>query len=426
MKLWQKGTPTDQKVDHFTVGKDRIYDLVLAPYDCKSSIAHAQMLGNVGLISKEEATLLEDELKAIELSAINGSFQIEEEFEDMHSKIEFLLIQKLGELGKKIHTARSRNDQVLVALQLYIKKELKEVKSLTKNLFDLLIALAEKHKTVLMPGYTHMQVAMPSSFGLWFSAYAESLIDDLHVLNSVLKIVDQNPLGSAAGFGSSFPIDRKVTTETLGFDEPKYNVMAAQMGRGKLEKTTAVALGLLGATLAKLAQDICLYMGQDYNFISFPDDLTTGSSIMPHKKNPDVFELIRGKCNLLQGLPQQLTLLTSNLSSGYHREMQLAKGPIIDAFQEIKSCLEMMHFSLRSIEVKDQSQEEKYRYMYSVDTLNEWVKKGMPFREAYQKMGAEIAAGKFTPKKDLNHTHLGSIGNLQLDAIQKKMDQLFS
>ena len=426
MKLWQKGTPTDQKVDHFTVGKDRIYDLVLAPYDCKSSIAHAQMLGNVGLISKEEATLLEDELKAIELSAINGSFQIEEEFEDMHSKIEFLLIQKLGELGKKIHTARSRNDQVLVALQLYIKTELKEIKSLTKNLFDLLIALAEKHKTVLMPGYTHMQVAMPSSFGLWFSAYAESLIDDLHVLNSVLKIVDQNPLGSAAGFGSSFPIDRKVTTETLGFDEPKYNVMAAQMGRGKLEKTTAVALGLLGATLAKLAQDICLYMGQDYNFISFPDDLTTGSSIMPHKKNPDVFELIRGKCNLLQGLPQQLTLLTSNLSSGYHREMQLAKGPIIDAFQEIKSCLEMMHFSLRSIEVKDQSQEEKYRYMYSVDTLNEWVKKGMPFREAYQKMGAEIAAGKFTTKKDLNHTHLGSIGNLQLDAIQKKMDQLFS
>jgi argininosuccinate lyase len=426
MKLWQKGTPTDQKVDHFTVGKDRIYDLVLAPYDCKSSIAHAQMLGNVGLISKEEATLLEDELKAIELSAINGSFQIEEEFEDMHSKIEFLLIQKLGELGKKIHTARSRNDQVLVALQLYIKTELKEIKSLTKNLFDLLISLAEKHKTVLMPGYTHMQVAMPSSFGLWFSAYAESLIDDLHVLNSVLKIVDQNPLGSAAGFGSSFPIDRKVTTETLGFDEPKYNVMAAQMGRGKVEKTTAVALGLLGATLAKLAQDICLYMGQDYNFISFPDDLTTGSSIMPHKKNPDVFELIRGKCNLLQGLPQQLTLLTSNLSSGYHREMQLAKGPIIDAFQEIKSCLEMMHFSLRSIEVKDQSQEEKYRYMYSVDTLNEWVKKGMPFREAYQKMGAEIAAGKFTPKKDLNHTHLGSIGNLQLDAIQKKMDQLFS
>ena len=426
MKLWQKGTPTDQKVDHFTVGKDRIYDLVLAPYDCKSSIAHAQMLGNVGLISKEEATLLEDELKAIELSAINGSFQIEEEFEDMHSKIEFLLIQKLGELGKKIHTARSRNDQVLVALQLYIKTELKEIKSLTKNLFDLLIALAEKHKTVLMPGYTHMQVAMPSSFGLWFSAYAESLIDDLHVLNSVLKIVDQNPLGSAAGFGSSFPIDRKVTTETLGFDEPKYNVMAAQMGRGKVEKTTAVALGLLGATLAKLAQDICLYMGQDYNFISFPDDLTTGSSIMPHKKNPDVFELIRGKCNLLQGLPQQLTLLTSNLSSGYHREMQLAKGPIIDAFQEIKSCLEMMHFSLRSIEVKDQSQEEKYRYMYSVDTLNEWVKKGMPFREAYLKMGAEIAAGKFTPKKDLNHTHLGSIGNLQLDAIQKKMDQLFS
>jgi len=426
MKLWQKETPTNQKIDHFTVGKDREYDLVLAPYDCIASKAHARMLGKIGLLSTLETKQLIKELDAIQKTAEEGSFTIEEEFEDMHSKIEFLLTKKLGDTGKKIHTARSRNDQVLVALQLFLKEALSEIKIQALELFDQLLQLSEKHQDKLMPGYTHMQVAMPSSFGLWFSAYAESLIDDVSFLNTAQQLTDQNPLGSAAGFGSSFPIDRDQTTKELGFKTLKYNVVAAQMGRGKIEKTTATALGMLASTISKFAMDLCLYMGQDYNFIRFPEALTTGSSIMPHKKNPDVFELIRGKCNLVQGLPHQLALLSSNLPSGYHREMQLAKGPIIEAIQEIKSCLEMMCFSLKSIEVVDQSHNEKYEYMYSVDTLNEWVKEGMPFREAYQKMGKLIAEGSFIPNKSLNHTHIGSIGNLQLDAIRAKMKKTLS
>ncbi len=426
MKLWQKETPTNQKIDHFTVGKDREYDLVLAPYDCIASKAHARMLGKIGLLSTLETKQLIKELDAIQKTAEEGSFTIEEEFEDMHSKIEFLLTKKLGDTGKKIHTARSRNDQVLVALQLFLKEALSEIKIQALELFDQLLKLSEKHQDKLMPGYTHMQVAMPSSFGLWFSAYAESLIDDVSFLNTAQQLTDQNPLGSAAGFGSSFPIDRDQTTKELGFKTLKYNVVAAQMGRGKIEKTTATALGMLASTISKFAMDLCLYMGQDYNFIRFPEALTTGSSIMPHKKNPDVFELIRGKCNLVQGLPHQLALLSSNLPSGYHREMQLAKGPIIEAIQEIKSCLEMMCFSLKSIEVVDQSHNEKYEYMYSVDTLNEWVKEGMPFREAYQKMGKLIAEGSFIPNKSLNHTHIGSIGNLQLDAIRAKMKKTLS
>jgi argininosuccinate lyase len=426
MKLWQKETPTNQKIDHFTVGKDREYDLVLAPYDCIASKAHARMLGKIGLLSTLETEQLVKELDAIQKTAEEGSFTIEEEFEDMHSKIEFLLTKKLGDTGKKIHTARSRNDQVLVALQLFLKEALSEIKIQALELFDQLLQLSEKHQDKLMPGYTHMQVAMPSSFGLWFSAYAESLIDDVSFLNTAQQLTDQNPLGSAAGFGSSFPIDRDQTTKELGFKTLKYNVVAAQMGRGKIEKTTATALGMLASTISKFAMDLCLYMGQDYNFIRFPEALTTGSSIMPHKKNPDVFELIRGKCNLVQGLPHQLALLSSNLPSGYHREMQLAKGPIIEAIQEIKSCLEMMCFSLKSIEVVDQSHNEKYEYMYSVDTLNEWVKEGMPFREAYQKMGKLIAEGSFIPNKSLNHTHIGSIGNLQLDAIRAKMKKTLS
>ena len=426
MKLWQKETPTNQKIDHFTVGKDREYDLVLAPYDCIASKAHARMLGKIGLLSTLETKQLIKELDAIQKTAEEGSFTIEEEFEDMHSKIEFLLTKKLGDTGKKIHTARSRNDQVLVALQLFLKGTLSEIKIQALELFDQLLQLSEKHQDKLMPGYTHMQVAMPSSFGLWFSAYAESLIDDVSFLNTAQQLTDQNPLGSAAGFGSSFPIDRDQTTKELGFKTLKYNVVAAQMGRGKIEKTTATALGMLASTISKFAMDLCLYMGQDYNFIRFPEALTTGSSIMPHKKNPDVFELIRGKCNLVQGLPHQLALLSSNLPSGYHREMQLAKGPIIEAIQEIKSCLEMMCFSLKSIEVVDQSHNEKYEYMYSVDTLNEWVKEGMPFREAYQKMGKLIAEGSFIPNKSLNHTHIGSIGNLQLDAIRAKMKKTLS
>lgn len=422
MKLWQKETSTDEKIDHFTVGNDRTYDLALAPYDCIASKAHAKMLGEIGMLTSKEVKDLTNALDDILKSTQKGEFVIEKEFEDMHSKIEFLLTQKLGDLGKKIHTARSRNDQVLVALQLYIKEELSQIKKEVVKLFDLLLKLAETHQKDLLPGYTHMQVAMPSSFGLWFSAYAESLVDDVAFINTAFQLADQNPLGSAAGFGSSFPIDRELTSKELGFKTLKYNVVAAQMGRGKVEKASATAIGMLGGTLAKLAMDICMYMGQDFDFIHFPEELTTGSSIMPHKKNPDVFELIRGKCNLLQGLPQQLALLTSNLPSGYHREMQLAKAPLVEAFQEIKACLEMMHFSLSKIEVrKNITDDSKYDYLFSVDTLNEWVKQGIPFREAYQKMGKEIASGNYTPKRDLSHSHLGSIGNLQLDAIRDKM-----
>lgn len=427
MKLWQKDTSTNEKIDHFTVGNDRTYDLALAPYDCIASKAHAKMLGEIGMLTSKEVKDLTDALEGILKSTQKGDFVIEKEFEDMHSKIEFLLTQKLGDLGKKIHTARSRNDQVLVALQLYIKEELSQIKKEVVKLFDLLLKLAETHQKDLLPGYTHMQVAMPSSFGLWFSAYAESLVDDVAFLNTAFRLADQNPLGSAAGFGSSFPIDRELTSKELGFKTLKYNVVAAQMGRGKVEKASATAIGMLGGTLAKLAMDICMYMGQDFDFIHFPEELTTGSSIMPHKKNPDVFELIRGKCNLLQGLPQQLALLTSNLPSGYHREMQLAKAPLVEAFQEIKACLEMMRFSLSKIEVrKNITDDSKYDYVFSVDTLNEWVKQGIPFREAYQKMGKEIASGNYTPKRDLSHSHLGSIGNLQLDAIRDKMKSVGS
>ena len=427
MKLWQKDTSTNEKIDHFTVGNDRTYDLALAPYDCIASKAHAKMLGEIGLLTSKEVKDLTNALDDILKSTQKGDFVIEKEFEDMHSKIEFLLTQKLGDLGKKIHTARSRNDQVLVALQLYIKEELSQIKKEVVKLFDLLLKLAETHQKDLLPGYTHMQVAMPSSFGLWFSAYAESLVDDVAFINTAFQLADQNPLGSAAGFGSSFPIDRELTSKELGFKTLKYNVVAAQMGRGKVEKASATAIGMLGGTLAKLAMDICMYMGQDFDFIHFPEELTTGSSIMPHKKNPDVFELIRGKCNLLQGLPQQLTLLTSNLPSGYHREMQLAKAPLVEAFQEIKACLEMMHFSLSKIEVrKNITDDSKYDYLFSVDTLNEWVKQGIPFREAYQKMGKEIASGNYTPKRDLSHSHMGSIGNLQLDAIRDKMKSVGS
>jgi argininosuccinate lyase len=427
MKLWQKNTPSHEKIDHFTVGNDRTYDLALAPYDCIASKAHAQMLGEIGLLSSKEVEEVTQALEVILNETLNGAFVIEKEFEDMHSKIEFLLTEQLGDLGKKIHTARSRNDQVLVALQLYVKEELTQIKKEVIQLFDLLLELADRNQQELLPGYTHMQVAMPSSFGLWFSAYAESLVDDVAFLNTAFQLADQNPLGSAAGFGSSFPIDRDFTTQALGFETLKYNVVAAQMGRGKVEKATATAIGMLAGTLAKLAMDICMYMGQDFDFIRFPEELTTGSSIMPHKKNPDVFELIRGKCNLLQGLPQQLALLTSNLPSGYHREMQLAKAPLVEAVQEIKACLDMMRFSLSKIEVrKNITEDSKYDYLFSVDTLNEWVKQGMPFREAYQKMGKDIASGNYQPKRDLDHRHIGSLGNLQLDAIRAKMNSINS
>lgn len=422
MKLWDKGYQTEEKIDHFTVGDDREFDLLLAKYDVIASRAHAEMLAKTGLITDEEAQALVKELHQIEKTIDQGEFTIGQEFEDMHSQIEFLLTQKLGDTGKKIHTARSRNDQVLVAMQLYLKDELKAISGLTNELFDVLLTLAKKYEQILLPGYTHLQIAMPSSFGLWLGAYAESLTDDLHILNAAYAVCDQNPLGSAAGYGSSFPIDREYTTNALGFNTLKYNVVAAQMGRGKVEKYTAFGIAGIAGTLGKLAMDICLYLSQNFDFISFPKELTTGSSIMPHKKNPDVFELIRGKCNKLQALPNTLTLLTTNLPSGYHRELQLCKEIIVPAIQEMKSCLEMASFSLKELQVNTAIlEDDKYDYLFSVDTLNQMVIKGLPFREAYQKMGAAIEKGTFEPHKEIDHTHTGSIGNPAFEEIRNKM-----
>ena len=425
MKLWQKGAAAHEKVDTFTVGKDREYDLVLAQYDCEASKAHAKMLGAIGLITPNEVKQLCNVLETLKTDAKKGSFTIEDEFEDMHSKIEYILTEELGDLGKKIHTARSRNDQVLVAMHLYLKQELTEIKTLVIALFDLLLELAEKHQNDLIPGYTHLQVAMPSSIGMWLSAYAESLVDDLYFWEAAFKIADQNPLGSAAGFGSAFPIDRELTTNLMAFKQLKVNAVAAQMSRGKLEKSTAMALSNIGSSLAKISMDICLYMGQDFDFISFPSDLTTGSSIMPHKKNPDLFELVRGKCNTLQALPNQLALLTTNLPSGYHRELQLAKGPMIDAVQELKACLDILLFSLPQLRVTQNSTDQKkYDYLFSVDTLNAEVIAGKPFRDAYRELGEAIENGSYIPNRTLNHTHLGSIGNLGLEVIRAKMKPL--
>jgi len=424
MKLWDKGGSTHEKIDFFTVGNDRALDQFLAAYDIKASIAHAEMLATVGLLEAEEADHLVTALMQINKEITAGTFKIEADFEDVHSKIEFLLTERLGDVGKKIHAARSRNDQVLVAMQLFLKNQIQEIKTGSQDLFNLLISLADKHAGLILPGYTHLQVAMPSSFGLWFSSYAESLIDDVYFLEAAHKVCDQNPLGSAAGYGSSFPINRKMTTEKLGFSTLKYNVVAAQMGRGKTEKAMAFGMSAVAATLGKLAMDICLYMSQDLNFISFPDQLTTGSSIMPHKKNPDVFELIRAKCNKIQSLPAQLSQLTANLPSGYHRDLQLLKEVLLPAITELQSCLDIMHFTLKEVIPNTTlGQNPKYDAMYSVDSLNEMVLQGMPFREAYKAMGALIAEGAYQPKKDLNHTHLGSMGNLCLEEIKAKMDR---
>lgn len=427
MKLWDKGFSTDKKIDHFTVGNDRELDLVLAKYDVIASKAHAKMLGKVGLISDKEATELVKALDTIAKDIEKGNFTIEDDFEDMHSKIEFLLTEKLGDTGKKIHSARSRNDQVLVAMQLYLKDELTAIKNGVKTLFDLLMDLADKYKNILLPGYTHLQIAMPSSFGLWFSAYAESLVDDLYFVQAAYKVTDQNPLGSAAGYGSSFPIDRSFTTREMDFSTLKYNVVAAQMGRGKVEKATAFGMSSVAATLSKMAMDICLYMSQNFDFIAFPNELTTGSSIMPHKKNPDVFELIRAKCNKIQSVPNQLVLIVNNLPSGYHRDLQLVKEVIVPALQDMHACLEMMAFSLKEIKVNRSILDDpKYDYLFSVDTLNELVKSGMPFRDAYKTMGKAIENGNFKPKRDIEHTHEGSLGNLCLDEIKAKMDAFFT
>ncbi|HLF51798.1 argininosuccinate lyase [Flavobacterium sp.] len=426
MKLWEKGIPTDQKIEQFTVGNDRELDVILAKYDVLGSIGHAKMLSKVGLITEQEATDLILALENILSTIKNDSFVIEDTFEDVHSKIEYLLIEKLGDTGKKIHTARSRNDQVLVDMHLYLKDEIINIKALVKELFDLLMELAEKNKNILLPGYTHLQVAMPSSFGLWFSAYAESLIDDITMLNAALKIVDQNPLGSAAGYGSSFPIDRTFTTEALDFATLKYNVVAAQMSRGKSEKTVAFAMSSVAGTLSKLAMDVCLYLGQNFDFISLPGHLTTGSSIMPHKKNPDIFELIRGKSNKIQSLPYELTLITNNLPSGYHRDFQLLKEGLFPAIENLKSCLSMAHYAIQDIKVKDTIlNDSKYNYLFTVDTLNELVIQGIPFRDAYKMVAEQLESGIFKVPKTTTHTHEGSINNLCLKEIRQKMDQSF-
>ena len=425
MKLWDKGLPTDQKIDIFTVGNDRQLDLVIAKYDIQATLAHAKMLHTITLLSKEDIDAIERELNILSKQVEEGTFVIEDQFEDVHSKIEFELTQKIGDAGKKIHTARSRNDQVLVAMHLYLKDELVHIKSQVKELSVNLLDSAEKYKEILLPGYTHLQIAMPSSFGLWFSAYAESFVDDLYFINAALKVVDQNPLGSAAGYGSSFPIDREYTAKELGFDTLKYNVVAAQMSRGKSEKSTAFAMSSVAGTLAKLAMDVCLYMSQNFDFMSIPSELTTGSSIMPHKKNPDVFELIRGKCNKIQALPYELSLLTANLPSGYHRDLQLLKEGIVPAIQDLKACLEMAIYALKSVTVnKNILDDDKYDYLFSVDTLNELVMKGMSFRDAYVKIGLDIENGNYKPEKNTKHSHIGSINNLCLDDIKAKLDKV--
>ena len=426
MKLWNKNDKLDNKIETFTVGNDRIFDMYIAKYDVKASIAHAKMLSKIGVINNEEESLLVKELKTILLLIEKGEFKIEEKFEDIHSKIEFYLTDKLGDLGKKIHTGRSRNDQVLVALQLYFKDEILIIKNKIKELFDTLIILSKKNSKHLLPGYTHLQSAMPSSFGLWFSSYAENMIDDVLYFNTAFQINDQNPLGSAAGYGSSFNIDRKMTTKELGFSDLKYNVVAAQMNRGRIEKSLAIAISSIASTLSTFCSDICLYMTQELNFISFPDELTTGSSIMPHKKNPDVFELVRAKCNSLKSLPNEFLIMSNNLTSGYHRDLQLYKGKIIQAINEIVNCIEIFNYSIKKIKVRrDILKDKKYEYIFSVENLNELVKSGKSFRDSYNQVSNEIKNDSFVPKKDIKHDLIGGINNLCLDEIELKMNKIF-
>tara|TARA_B110000208_G_C11710233_1_gene409064 strand:- start:4 stop:1284 length:1281 start_codon:yes stop_codon:yes gene_type:complete len=421
MKLWDKGISIDQLIEKFTVGNDREIDLKIAAYDIQASLAHAQMLVEIGLLKPEELKDIKGVFEGLKSQLNEGTFVIDTQFEDIHSKLEYELTKALGDTGKKIHTARSRNDQVLVALQLYYKDTLKSIQEKTKILFDTLIDLAETHKIALLPGYTHLQVAMPSSFGLWFSAYAESLIDDVYVLQAAQKVVDQNPLGSAAGYGSSFPIDRAFTTKVLGFETLKYNVVAAQMSRGKNERIMASSLGNLAHTIGKMATDICLYMSQNFDFIGFPESLTTGSSIMPHKKNPDVFELIRGKCNKLQSLDTEMLLITNNLPSGYHRDFQLLKENMIHGLDDLESILDIFNYTIQQIQVKKiDLNDPKYQYLFTVDSINALVMQGASFREAYKTIGAQVQAGTYKSKIRIPHTHLGSIYNLSLNQIKEK------
>jgi len=424
MKLWDKGIEIDKKIEQFTVGNDRELDLHIAIYDVQASLVHAKMLAKINIITKSELQQLEEGLQTLQKQIENGTFEIESQFEDVHSKIEFELTKQYGDVGKKIHTARSRNDQVLVALHLYYKESLKLVNTKVETLFNTLLHLAETHKDKLLPGYTHLQVAMPSSFGLWFSAYAELLIDDVYLLHAALKTVDQNPLGSAAGYGSSFPVDREFTTKELKFETLKYNVVAAQMSRGKSERTIAATLGSLCNTLSRFAMDICLYMSQNFDFISFPDELTTGSSIMPHKKNPDVFELIRGKCNKIQALQTEMILIANNLPSGYHRDFQLLKENMVNALAEVQDILDIFNYAIRQIIVKDiDLNDNKYKYLFTVDNINTLVVDGISFREAYQQIGSQVQDGSYTPDTSKKHTHVGSIHNLCLDDIREKFSK---
>lgn len=422
MKLWDKNNSANEKIIEFTVGDDRLNDLYLIKYDLKASISHAKMLYKTNLLSEIECDRIINILNEMLIEAESGELKIEKEFEDMHSKIEYTLISKLGDIGKKIHTARSRNDQVLVSIQLYLIDELNNIKTEVKSLFDILINLAKKNEKIIMPGFTHMKAAMPSSFGLWFSAYAETLIDDIISLNSTIKIVNQNTLGSAAGYGTSFNIDRDFTTKDLNFKTLKYNSLACQISRNKIEKNTFDTLGNIAFTLSKISMDICLYLGDEFQFISFPENITTGSSIMPHKKNPDVFEIIRGKCNSIQNLSNSANLSSTNLPSGYHRDFQLNKGKIINAVNDIKECIQILSYCLSKISVNKKILEKSnYENIFSVELINEMVLKGMPFRDAYLELKSKLKSGEIKFPKTVNHSHIGSIGNLALDKIVLKM-----
>lgn len=428
MKLWQKdNSSVNELIEKFTVGRDKEFDLLLAQYDVQGSVAHVKMLKEVGLMNEKDAAEAVKGLEGILEDILNSKFTIEEGIEDVHSQVEYLLTQRIGEAGKKIHSGRSRNDQVAVDLKLYLRTEVLAMKDEVKALFDLLLNQSEKFKDKLLPGYTHLQIAMPSSFGLWFGAYAESLTDDMELLAAAYHVANKNPLGSGAGYGSSFPLNRTLTTELLQFGSLNYNSVYAQMSRGKTEKIVAIGISSVAATLSKLAMDACLYINQNFGFISFPNELTTGSSIMPHKKNPDVFELIRGKCNRIQSTPNELTLLINNLPSGYHREMQLTKEILFPAIEELKACIQMTKLMLSNISIKENIlDDEKYRYLFSVEAVNELVNKGVSFRDAYRQVGNDIEQGKFNfdYKKQLHHTHEGSIGNLSNDGIVVEMQKV--
>lgn len=426
MKLWEKGYEENQRVDEFTVGNDRQLDLSLAKYDVQGSMAHITMLQSIGLITSDELNTLLKALQEILTDINNGTFTIEDGIEDVHSEVEYLLTKKLGDVGKKIHSGRSRNDQVLVDLKLFMREEISFIAEKLITLFNTLQEASHTNKDVLMPGYTHMQIAMPSSFGLWFGAYAETLIDDMQMLLAAHHIANQNPLGSAAGYGSSFPINRQMTTELLHFEHMHYNVVAAQMSRGKTERSLAYAIASVASTIGKFAMDACLFMSQNYAFISLPDELTTGSSIMPHKKNPDVFEIIRGKCNRLQSIPNEVSLLTANLPLGYQRDLQLLKDIIFPAIVDLKKCIDMTTFMVNNLQInKDILSDEKYDYLFTVEDVNRLVLNGMPFRDAYKTIGMQVQNKTYQPTRQVHHTHQGSIGNLCTQQINNKMQQVY-